>query len=204
MACLAFIKTMSSDPFSGDNRTIRNTNESDALDEAESSINYYTYRDYSQYPPDRSETALESLTTHTDTSIKSQRLPTKLNAMLSDPDCSHVISWMPHGRAWRILKPKLFVSQVLPKYFDSCNYGSFVRLVNAWGFRRFSSGPDRHAYYHEVSSYIFKLSTTSSSTKYFFSFFYEVCHTCTTGCDERFGRKMIPLLIKTMNQICTP
>lgn len=121
----------------------------DSSDE-EDQISYYSYKDYSRCPPDRNESALESLASHSDSSIKNQRLPTKLNAMLSDPNCAHIICWMPHGRAWRILKPKTFVSDVLPKYFESCNYGSFVRLVNAWGFRRFSSGPDRHAYYHEL------------------------------------------------------
>ena len=38
----------------------------------------------------------------------------------------------------------------MPLYFDHCNYHSFNRLVNAWSFRRMSSGPDRGSYYHEL------------------------------------------------------
>jgi hypothetical protein len=158
MVCLSLMNTMSFVPGPGDHlnfSTLRSMTDQ-VPDNTDGSINYYVYRDFSQCPRDRSETALESFTANTDTSIKNQRLPTKLNAMLSDPECAHIISWMPHGRGWRILKPKLFVSEALPKYFESCNYGSFVRLVNAWGFRRFSSGPDRHAYYHEVCSMLRK------------------------------------------------
>lgn len=113
----------------------------------------YVYRDYSRILPDEGESVLGAIVNSLSSpgSIKQQKLPIKLNALLSDPELSHIIGWMPHGRAWRILKPKLFVKVVLPLYFDYCNYNSFVRLINAWGFRRLNTGPDRHAYYHEVS-----------------------------------------------------
>jgi hypothetical protein len=39
----------------------------------------------------------------------------------------------------------------MPLFFEYSNYHSFNRLVNAWSFRRISSGPDRGSYYHEVS-----------------------------------------------------
>jgi hypothetical protein len=116
----------------------------------------YVYRDFSRILPDEGESVLGAIVNSLSSpaSIKQQKLPIKLNALLSDSELSHIIGWMPHGRAWRILKPKLFVKVVLPLYFDYCNYNSFVRLVNAWGFRRLNTGPDRHAYYHEVSSYL--------------------------------------------------
>jgi hypothetical protein len=115
----------------------------------------YVYRDYSRILPDEGESVLGAIVNSLSSpgSIKQQKLPIKLNALLSDPELSHIIGWMPHGRAWRILKPKLFVKVVLPLYFDYCNYNSFVRLINAWGFRRLNTGPDRHAYYHEVSNH---------------------------------------------------
>jgi hypothetical protein len=135
-------------------------NEGPTEEEAEESK--YQYRDFSRVPPDDGESVLDVIA-HIPSnggssaqgganahSIKHQKLPIKLNAMLSDKELAHIIAWMPHGRSWRILKPKQFVKEVLPKYFDYCNYNSFIRLVNAWGFRRFSSGPDRHSYYHEL------------------------------------------------------
>lgn len=54
------------------------------------------------------------------------------------------------GRSWKVLKPSLFESMVMPLYFEYSNYHSFNRLVNAWSFRRVSSGPDRGSYYHEL------------------------------------------------------
>lgn len=52
--------------------------------------------------------------------------------------------------AWKILRSKEFTDQVLPIYFNHPNYNSFIRLVNAWGFRRVTTGLDANAYFHEV------------------------------------------------------
>jgi hypothetical protein len=55
--------------------------------------------------------------------------PTKLHKILSNPDCNEYIDWLPHGRAFRILKAKGFEEHVLPKYFRSSRYSSFMRQV---------------------------------------------------------------------------
>jgi hypothetical protein len=60
------------------------------------------------------------------------------------------ITWMPHGRSWKILNRDLFSTYALPRYFGHTNHASFVRVVNAWGFRRIVTGPDRDSYYHEL------------------------------------------------------
>eukprot|EP00429_Kryptoperidinium_foliaceum_P002789 CAMPEP_0176006730 /NCGR_PEP_ID=MMETSP0120_2-20121206/2872_1 /TAXON_ID=160619 /ORGANISM="Kryptoperidinium foliaceum, Strain CCMP 1326" /LENGTH=253 /DNA_ID=CAMNT_0017339477 /DNA_START=96 /DNA_END=854 /DNA_ORIENTATION=+ len=82
--------------------------------------------------------------------VRSQRFPVKLYALLSQPNLSHVITWMPHGRSWKVLKPRIFETAVLPVFFESDNYHSFNRVINAWSFRRKSSGPDRGSYFHEL------------------------------------------------------
>eukprot|EP00957_Ditylum_brightwellii_P021876 1649438-Ditylum_brightwellii.AAC.1 len=46
--------------------------------------------------------------------IRLQKLPRKLFSMLSDASINHIISWMPHGRAWKIWKKKEFIEDVLP------------------------------------------------------------------------------------------
>lgn len=46
--------------------------------------------------------------------VRSQRFPVKLYALLSQPQLSHIISWMPHGRSWKVLKPRIFETAVLP------------------------------------------------------------------------------------------
>ena len=85
------------------------------------------------------------------TSIRGQKFPVKLYAILSREEFHDIITWMPHGRSWKVLKPNLFESLIMPLFFEYRNYHSFNRLINAWSFRRISeSGPDRGSYYHEV------------------------------------------------------
>jgi HSF-type DNA-binding len=85
-----------------------------------------------------------------ETSIRVQKFPVKLYAILAQKEFHDIISWMPHGRSWKVLKPNVFESLVMPLFFEYSNYHSFNRLVNAWSFRRVSSGADRGSYYHEV------------------------------------------------------
>ena len=61
--------------------------------------------------------------------IRVQVLPVKLAAILTEMRFSQIITWMPHGRAWKILRPREFPEQVAPYYFEYPNYNSFVRLV---------------------------------------------------------------------------
>ena len=113
----------------------------------------YKYRDFanvlddpdSDPVPAQSNRSLES-------SIRVQKFPVKLYAILGQKEFGDIITWMPHGRSWKVLKPNLFESLVMPLFFEYSNYHSFNRLVNAWSFRRISSGPDRGSYYHEVST----------------------------------------------------
>lgn len=61
--------------------------------------------------------------------------PTKLYKILCDPKYQECIGWLPHGRAWRVLKPKTFEEEVIPKYFRSDRYASFMRQVGAACYR---------------------------------------------------------------------
>ena len=56
--------------------------------------------------------------------------PMKLHRILSDPAYHEYIAWLPHGRAWRILKQKSFEKEVIPKFFRSARYASFMRQVS--------------------------------------------------------------------------
>ena len=44
-------------------------------------------------------------------------LAREMLAILSREDLSHIISWMPHGRSWRVWKPREFEIKVIPTYF---------------------------------------------------------------------------------------
>lgn len=74
--------------------------------------------------------------------------PAKMHAILSRPDLEDIIAFMPHGRSWRVLKPREFELKVIPQYFDHAKYSSFVRQANGWGFRRITQGKDQGSYYH--------------------------------------------------------
>lgn len=100
--------------------------------------------------------------------------PMKLHALLADPAVRDVISWLPQGKSFVVLRPDVFAANVLPRYFapegsNSLNarpatgkdgtvkkaqgvhkYPSFTRKLNRWGFRQISRGPDAGAFCHEL------------------------------------------------------
>lgn len=103
----------------------------------------HSYRDFSKVPAE--------LTYEKQTKIEDMSVAEKLHDILSIEDYSVFVSWMPHGRAFRVHVPKVFEEQICPKYFGHSRYSSFLRILNNQGFKHISQGPDRNAYYHEVS-----------------------------------------------------
>jgi HSF-type DNA-binding len=77
----------------------------------------------------------------------STSFPTKLYKILADPQYEEYIAWLPHGRAWRVLKPKALEEEVIPKFFRSDRYASFMRQVRL--------GPER---FLSVCLFLFKVS----------------------------------------------
>ena len=69
-----------------------------------------------------------------------------LDAM--DKGDKSIVCWQPHGRAFRVPKPKDFVQQVMSHFFNQTKYASFQRQLNLYGFSRLTHGPDKGAYYH--------------------------------------------------------
>lgn len=79
-----------------------------------------------------------------------QPFPGKLLEVLDRSDLVDIIDWMPHGRAFIVKKPKLFTTNVLPRFFKQTKFLSFTRQLNLWGFKRITRGIDAGAYYHEL------------------------------------------------------
>jgi hypothetical protein len=106
------------------------------------------YRDYSRIAAtqDRDTSTIVGQSP----SAKEPTFPVKLRMILSNPEFQDIISWLPHGRSWRILQQKAFEERVIPLYFRHGRYSSFARQVNGWGFRRITHGSDYNSYYHEV------------------------------------------------------
>jgi hypothetical protein len=71
-------------------------------------------------------------------SKKKEIFPQKLMEILADDSLSEIVSWLPHGRSFVIIRPDLFCDHVLPKYLPpvdsrgSTKYPSFTRKLNRW------------------------------------------------------------------------
>ncbi|CAJ1931127.1 unnamed protein product [Cylindrotheca closterium] len=79
-----------------------------------------------------------------------QPFPEKLHEMLEMANQPNVVTWLPHGRAFLVRKPKEFTEHIMPRYFRQTKLTSFQRQLNLYGFRRITQGPDAGAYYHEL------------------------------------------------------
>lgn len=44
-----------------------------------------------------------------------------------------IVSWLPHGRAFKIHKPKAFADIIMPRFFNQSKYTSFQRQLNLYG-----------------------------------------------------------------------
>lgn len=113
---------------------------------ASSSIRYvdHTYRDFSDYVEQGGR-----LIKH---KKSDKNFPAQVHKMLSNtcPSHCHLIAWMPHGRAFKILDREALVKVLLPHYLICKQYQSFTRQLTGWGFKRLhQSGPDSGGYYHE-------------------------------------------------------
>eukprot|EP00580_Thalassiosira_gravida_P018760 CAMPEP_0201671984 /NCGR_PEP_ID=MMETSP0494-20130426/31237_1 /ASSEMBLY_ACC=CAM_ASM_000839 /TAXON_ID=420259 /ORGANISM="Thalassiosira gravida, Strain GMp14c1" /LENGTH=264 /DNA_ID=CAMNT_0048153499 /DNA_START=237 /DNA_END=1031 /DNA_ORIENTATION=+ len=77
--------------------------------------------------------------------------PIKFYRMLDqvrDEGLESTVSWLSHGRAFKIHKPKAFAATIMTRFFNQSKYTSFQRQLNLYGFSRCSRGRDSGAYYH--------------------------------------------------------
>ncbi|KAG7033512.1 Heat stress transcription factor B-3, partial [Cucurbita argyrosperma subsp. argyrosperma] len=60
----------------------------------------------------------------------------KTYTVVEDPATDKVISWNGEGTAFVVWQTAEFAKDVLPKLFKHCNFSSFVRQLNTYGFRK--------------------------------------------------------------------
>ena len=112
----------------------------------------HKYTDYSHEQPTQSESSklIESFESKT-------RIPFPLRlhralVMAEEDDYGHVLTWLEHGRAFKVFNRKVFIAEVLPKYIG-LKYDSYLRQCNLYGFRRLTKASgdlSRNAVYHEL------------------------------------------------------
>mmetsp|Transcript_3695 Transcript_3695/g.7853 ORF Transcript_3695/g.7853 Transcript_3695/m.7853 type:complete len:1286 (-) Transcript_3695:202-4059(-) len=103
---------------------------------------YFYYKDCSQ---EREEDLMTPLVKP----LHSPSFVMKLHAVLMRDDLKSIISWLPHGRSWKIIHEREFEIRTLPIYFNLKKISSFHEQAAEWGFQRFKTGPDQGTFYHE-------------------------------------------------------
>jgi hypothetical protein len=66
--------------------------------------------------------------------------PHRLHAIISNPEYSEYITWLPNGYAWKIIQRKQFEATVIPRHFRHGRFTSFmrqVRMKSRWSYIQF-------------------------------------------------------------------
>ena len=121
------------------------------LSNRNSSVTDHSYRDFSTCPVPNEDKKLVDYSSDNSESME-MSFGLKLHEILHKKEYNGYITWMPHGRAFRIMIPKRLEMKVLPKYFNHSRYSTFMRQLNNHGFKHLTQGQDRNCHYHEVSA----------------------------------------------------
>ena len=99
-------------------------------------VTNHSYRDYSQVPPPPDNAGPIAIT--------DMMFAQKVHHILSESSYETIVSWMPHGRAFKVHHPAVFEKQVCPLYFGHTRYSSFLRALGNHGFKHLTKGADRN------------------------------------------------------------
>ena len=77
------------------------------------------------------------------------RFPNLLYSILQSDDHSHIISWMPNGRAFIIQNLRNLEADVLPLYFKTSKLKSFQKQLNIYGYKRTKLTNKSTIYHHD-------------------------------------------------------
>lgn len=67
----------------------------------------------------------------------------------AEQENSNVVTWLPHGKAFKVSNKNAFVASVLPRYFKAKKFTYFSDILRIWGFVRLKK-QDRGAYFHRL------------------------------------------------------
>jgi hypothetical protein len=90
-----------------------------------------------------------------DQELASSKLPFlwKLHILLDDVEATgndHIVSWLEHGRSFKVYRPKSFIALIAPHYFKQSKFKSFQRQLHLYEFSRVQYGPEAGSYSHPL------------------------------------------------------
>jgi hypothetical protein len=62
----------------------------------------------------------------------------------------HIVSWLEHGRSFKVYRPKSFIALIAPYYFKQSKFKSFQRQLHLYEFTRTPYGPEAGSYSHPL------------------------------------------------------
>lgn len=84
-----------------------------------------------------------------DTNGFAKTFPQRLMDMISYKGSEGIIAWTKEGNAFTINDEDQLSKILLPLFFKKTKFLSFIRKINRWGFKRFLTGENTGAFYHE-------------------------------------------------------
>jgi hypothetical protein len=130
----------------------------------------YDSKDSPQYCKEAAQELPDSAKIHNanDIAVPSQvvipHFPTVLHQVLSDQEfAGSVLTWLPDGESWKVLRWDALRREVLPRYFSNLRdengsgcgtIDAFLYHLTAWGFEEVKDGSAVGAYRHEVSAFV--------------------------------------------------
>jgi hypothetical protein len=119
----------------------------------ESEINKGGEDDVSTRKINHEKSTISSTNVYNNDCLPSSKLPFvwKLHQMLEDVENNgnqSIVSWLEHGRSFKVHRPRSFVEKIIPSYFNQSKYKSFQRQLHLYGFTRMTRGPEAGSYSH--------------------------------------------------------
>lgn len=72
---------------------------------------------------------------------------TKTYDLIEGSGANHIVSWNDEGSGFIVWSPVEFSQFLLPRYFKHCNFSSFIRQLNTYGFKK--SASNRWEFQHD-------------------------------------------------------